>query len=217
MLNRWLRLVSGALAITVALGAIAVVCYPPMRVDSDRDASGHVIKQSESPANMTTPFTVVFTAACGLLLYAINGYRITKLAAAGVVADAAPTAGDRAQNYYSTESPDAAMATDAVNGDSPAPTSTPSRVVTTHGESWAVYELADVPFSVIAEAIRRWPAQTQSPASFGGFAFATRRQGCGSHPWIVKFDGCAPIKIPFGNGQGAEAPDGQSPSADAVK
>ena len=217
MINRWLRFVSSILALMLGVGAIAVVCYPPIRIDTDRDASGHVIKQFESPANMTTPFTVVFTAACGLLLYAINGYRITKLSAAGVVAVAAPTAGDRAQNYYSTESPDAAMATDAVNSDSPAPTATPSRVITTHGESWSVYELTDVPFSVIAAAIRRWPAQTQSPASFGGFEFATRRQGSGSHPWIVKFNGCPPIKIPFGNRQGAEAADGQRPSADAVK
>lgn len=201
MINRWLRFVSCILALMLGVGAIAVVCYPPIRIDTDRDASGHVIKQSESPANMTTPFTVVFTAACGLLLYAINGYRITKLSAAGVVAVAAPTAGDRAQNYYSTESPDAAMATDAVNSDSPAPhrhtepgDHHPRRVV-------VGVQLTDVPFSVIAAAIRRWPAETQSPASFGGFEFATRRQGSGSHPWIVKFNGCPPIKIPFGNGQ----------------
>lgn len=187
MINGWLRFFCGLIALALALGAIVVVCRPPIRVQTDKDASGTVIKQSESPAEMATPFTVVFVAASGLLLYVINGYRITKLAAGGVEAEAALSAGEKADEYFTTESPDAAIETNKVDNASPEPTEAPSKVLTTNGESFSVFELTDIPFAVIADAISNWPESTPKPKNLAEFEFATRKQGKGNHPWIIKF------------------------------
>ncbi len=198
MINGWLRFLCGTLALALALGSIVVVCNPPIRVHADKDAAGSVIKQSESPAEMATPFTVVFVAASGLLLYVINGYRITKLAAGGVEAEAVPSAGEKAVEYFTTESPDAAIATNEVDNDSPEPTEAPSKVLTSHGDSFSVFELTDIPFTVIADAIGNWPDSTPQPKNLAEFEFATRKQGKGNHPWIIKFNGCQPVKVSYG-------------------
>lgn len=198
MINGCLRFFCGIFALALALGAIVVVCNPPIRVHAEKDASGSLIKQSESPAELATPFTVVFVAASALLLYVINGYRITKLAAGGVAAEAVPSAGEKADQYFKTETPDTAIATKQVEDESPEPTEAPSKVVTANSESLAVFELADIPFSVIADAIRNWPTETPKPQNLAEFEFATRKQGKGNHPWIIKFNGCKPVKVSYG-------------------
>ena len=71
-------------------------CRPPVRYYFEKDADGKVVKQTESPAELATPFIVVFLTASGMLLYAINGYRITKFAAAGIEATTTPRISSRA-------------------------------------------------------------------------------------------------------------------------
>lgn len=198
MINGWLRFICGTSAVALAVGAIVVLCTPPIRVLTERDASGVVFKTSESSADMTTPFTVVFVAASGFLLYVINGYRITKLAAAGVEAVAAPSAAERADKYVTTESPDAAVATNEVQNESPEPTEAPSKVVTANGDSYSVFELSDIPFTVIADAIGNWPDEAPKPNNLADFEFAMRKHGKGNHPWIIKFNGSPPVKVSYG-------------------
>ena len=210
IINGWLRVFCGIFALAIALGAIVVLCNPPIRLHVEKDASGSLVKQSESPADLATPFAVVFLTAIALILYVVNGYRITKLTAGNFSAEALPPAAQNAVKYLKTESLADVSVTNEVKTESPEPTEPPSKVVTSDSETHAVFELTDIPFSVIADAISFWPKEILKPKNLAEFEFATRKQGKGNHPWIIKFNGCKPIKVAYGGRSKSE------PSVDAA-
>ena len=75
--------------LALALFTLAVYwfCDPPERIHLDKDINGAIVKQTESPAEITPVFIGLIIAAGSILLYGINGYRLTKFAAGGVEAE----------------------------------------------------------------------------------------------------------------------------------
>ena len=71
-------------------------------------------------------------------------------------------------------------------------------MLATNGEALSVFELKDVPLRVISDALNNWPANNPLPNNLAEFEFATRKQGKGNHPWILKFNGCKPVTISYG-------------------
>ena len=185
--------------------SIVGFCAPPTRISIEKDETQTVTQQLEKPADVATPFTVTFLASLALFAYGVNGYRLTKFSAGGVAAESESPAANEAETFYKNTSPDSSAETKTVAKPSPEPTETPVRIVESDGESIAVFDLNDVPISVITDALANWPDDTPRPNNLSDFEFAGRKRGKGNHPWTVKFNGSKAVRVSYG-GQGKSEP-----------
>ena len=192
---RWL---CGLLGIAVMAMAIAAFWFPPVRITTEKDETQAIGKQVEQSADVATPFTVAFLASVALFAYGVNGYRLTKFSAGSIAAESESQAGTEAETFFSNTTPESSVETKYVEKPSPEPTESPVRVVERDGDSLAVFNLDDVPISVITDAVANWPEDTPQPNNLADFEFAARKRGKGNHPWTVKFNGSKAVKVSYG-------------------
>lgn len=198
-IHGFLRISCGFFGVVFAFAAALVLYFPPNQVIMERDALGQTTKSTISSADSATPSVVLLAGGFALLVYGINGYRITKLTAGSIGAETASTAGSKATEFYKEPAgggPPLEVAGDSASA--PEPTQPPAKILATATEDLAVYELADVPTTVIKDALDKWPLSETSPSNLGEFEFATRRRGQGNHPWTLKFRGKKPVVVSYG-------------------
>jgi hypothetical protein len=200
-----LRWVCGLLGVVLAITALFVVYFPPQRIATEQHGRGHTTKTTVSSADTVMPAVVLFVTGIAILLYGVNGLRITRLTAGGVSAETTSPVVQRAEDYY--EKPDGveSLPVNAKSSESPEPTQPPAQVLKTANEDLNVYELADVPTTVIKDALDNWPSTETLPSNLGEFEFASRRRGKGNNPWTLKFRGRKPVVVSYG-GQAKKEP-----------
>lgn len=191
---RWLSALSGA---TLLVLAGLTLYFPPGAVTLEEDANGRVSKRVLSTSSNATPAIALFAGGLGLLLYGVNGLRLTRFSAGGLSAESGP-AERKAREYYAyPDHPEEVT----ISGDesAPEPSQPPASVITTQShEDLAVYELEDVPSSVVKDALQNWPKALPALTNLGEFEFATRRRGKGNYPWTLKFRGRSAVTVSYG-------------------
>ena len=184
----------------IFVGGVAHAYLPPSKFSVERDGHWKVVKASFESTDTTLLSAVLAIGGLALILYAINGYKLIRFAAGGFSAEAEHTK-DRAQNFYKSGADIADSKKVETAREAPQPTEPAVGTVKENGEELAVYELKDVPLSVISDAITAWPNEDSAPRSTADFEFATRKKGKGNHPWTIKFQGKPAITVSYG-GQG---------------
>lgn len=194
----------------ISLGGIAHAYLPPEKYFVERNGHWKVVKVLFETADTTILSAVLVIAGLVLVLYAINGYKLVRFSAGSFSAEAEDAKG-RAQNFYSSDADLQESRTVEAPRDAPQPTEPAVGTVKENGEELAVYELKDVPLSVVADAIGGWPEEDGAPRSTSDFEFATRKKGKGNHPWTIKFHGRPAITVSYG-GKGKSGPTVESGS-----
>ncbi|HGM5919363.1 TPA: hypothetical protein ACKP5X_001644 [Stenotrophomonas maltophilia] len=194
------RIFTALLGLMTFLGGIAYSYLPPDKFSVERDGRWKVVKASFESTDTTLLSAVLAVGGLVLVLYAINGYKLIRFAAGSFSAEA-EHAKDLAQNFYRLGADVADSKQVETAREAPQPTEPAVGTVKENGEELAVYELKDVPLSVISDAITAWPNEDGAPRSTADFEFATRKKGKGNHPWTIKFQGKPAITVSYG-GQG---------------
>ena len=195
--ERWIAGVSGLLS--VAAAALLFYCPPMTKQFPPQCAAPTCL--TEVPASPMPLVVGLMVAGILLVLFALNGRRLSSLKVAGVEAEM-PGAAEAAKRNLEKTAP---QPEDEGEGEPPpgtTPTSRPSETITVRGIEYEIYALDDVPIRVIKDAlagIEALPAGTLSRIDF-----IARRSGRGNHPWLMKFrDQDETWKISYG-GQGKE-------------
>ena len=194
------RVFTSALGAALCVGGLIYSYRPPQKVLVERDGHWRVVKASFEAADTTLLSAVLVIGGLVLVLYAINGYKIIRFSAGGFSAEA-DNAKERAQNFYKSEAGNTNSKTVEATREAPQPTEPPVGTINENGDELAVYELKDVPLSVISDAISAWPNEDGTPRSTADFEFATRKKGRGNNPWTIKFQGKPAVTVSYG-GQG---------------
>lgn len=188
----WARWVSALLGLALlGLGVVAVTCEFPTAHEWSGD--GSLVKRTRSISDLSGVLTVLAAAGIGLLAYALNGVRLVKFGVGSVVAE-----GSRAVESFKEHPPSEAEAksVQVPEVEEVEPTRDPAAVL---DDDMAVFELADVPSRVVADALAMWPADAgDCPSTLGRFEYASRRRGRGPHPWILKFKDRPEVRVFYG-------------------
>jgi hypothetical protein len=212
ILLRWLSTCFGVALI--ALGWL-LLYRPPFAVTVEENGQGVVAKKTISTSQASTPAVALLLSGLGLIIYGINGFRLTQFSAGGISAESSSAAKDASKYYKQPELEDTALSIPGSTADAPIPTQPPTTILNTPASgSVEVFELKDVPISVIADAVEKWPAGEREPSNLGDFEFATRKRGKGNHPWTVKFRGCKVVVVSYG-GQGKTGPTVSVPAEES--
>lgn len=193
---RWACCIAGLISV---VSAFFVLFQPPSRSTVEWKEKGVFAKSSATSVDTSTPFTVLVVSGFALLIYGLNGYRIIRLSAAGITAEAASAAA-KAEEFYGSTQQDVETLRIEQPGEvaPPPPTQPPATTIYDAGDDIAVYELKDVPFSVLRDALSSWPSLEKPPGDLRDFEFASRKRGKGNHPWTLKFRGHSPVLVSYG-------------------
>lgn len=97
---RWACCIAGLISV---VSAFFVLFQPPSRSTVEWKEKGVFAKSSATSVDTSTPFTVLVVSGFALLIYGLNGYRIIRLSAAGITAEAASAAAKAEEFYGSTQ------------------------------------------------------------------------------------------------------------------
>lgn len=191
---RYFLAISGGLLV---VAAFVVLYRPPTIVVRDIASSGQVLNAKLEITNVVNPFIAIFVSGCALVLFGVNGLRITRLHGARFGTETPEL--KEAEKYLKTpELQDQATEVVGKDDESPPPQDSPSgQVADTSNDQYYVYSLAEVPAKVLGDAISECPPGDR-PENMGTFEFATRKRGKGNHPWILKFNGKKAIIVTYG-------------------
>jgi hypothetical protein len=180
----------------LAVGVFAVIgCFPTMY---EWDEHGSMVKSIRAVSDLSGIVTALTISGVALIAYALNGVRLLKFGAGSVVAE-----GSSAVQRFKAHPPSEAEAktvsppkADEVEEQEVEPTRNPAAVL---NEDMAVFELSDVPSRVIGDALTNWPSVAgDRPSNLAQFEYASRRQGQGPHPWILKFRDRPEVRVFYG-------------------
>lgn len=190
-LATWTRIASAALGMAL-IGAGVLLVTTRFPTTHEWSGNGTLLKSSRSVSDLAGIVTASVLSGVAFLAYALNGVRIVRFGIGPLVAE-----GSAAVQHFKEQPPSEHSAEDVELPDADVePMKAPAAVL---GDAMAVFELADVPARVIADALRSWPAAAgDPPEALDSFEYASRRQGRGPHPWILKFRNRPEIRVFYG-------------------
>ncbi len=192
-----LRWLSGIVAIILIFSSFWLVYSPPVRAIQELDSTGKIIKTTTNQADINIPFVTIFVGGLSLLLFAVNGLLISKVAAGNLSAETINPR-EKARQFLETPEQNRSEAPVEIKKSAPEPSDIPSNIVTTKDGEFAVYKLDELPSGIIADALLSWPDSISKPDDLSTFEFATRKTGKGNHPWTLKFKGKQAIVVSYG-------------------
>lgn len=193
--SRWIAGIVGVLLIGAS---IAFAYFPPTPSTVEHDHKDAQVKRVTTPTDLSSVLITVLLSGVGLLLFALNGYRFTRLSAAGLSADSDAVAEGARKQLAQTDDQAPSIAIDKSSEADPRPTQAPASTVEANDSEYAIYTLDDVPSKVIQDALSSWPPDQPRPASLAEFEFAARKKGQGNHAWNLKFRGLPLVEVTYG-------------------
>lgn len=191
------RWVCGIGGIALVLIGLLMICRPPYQFQFEFGTEIDLLSVAASTRDLTSFATVSFLAGLALLVFAVNGYRVIRVSAAGVSADTAVTENAKRQMGDGLDDSTSKKVT-LTDEEPPVPTEAPIGQVSDPQGELDIFQLTDVPLQVIRDTLTNWPAEESKPPDLGAFEFAARRRGRGNHPWTLKFRGSRPIVVSYG-------------------
>lgn len=151
---------------------------------------------------MKYQFLGFLVGGISVLVFAINGLQLRRISAGSFTAESSPEE-QMAKDYYRIPEDDRHTLPIIIEETTTPPQPVESLVpsIVAGDESIAVYELKQVPLTVIIDAMQNWPEEDSAPVDLSLFEFATRKVGKGNHPWTLKFAGKNAVLVSYG-GQG---------------
>lgn len=193
--TRWL---SGILG-TCLLAASAIALYkPPTPHTVKYDNNNKQVIRTSTPSDLTSIVIAVGLAGAGLVLYGLNGYRFTRVAAGSVGANSEAFAEGAKKQIAADSGAASTIKIDKSAAPDPSPTQAPTATIETNNEAYAVYELLNVPSQVVEDALANWPPEHRKPSTLADFEYASRKKGQGNHSWQLKFRGVPAVLVSYG-------------------
>jgi hypothetical protein len=185
----------GALLLAMALG---ILFCPPTKGTTTYDDSGAIKTRVIETIDASVPFVSLLIAGLGLLIFGINGLRITKVSAGDYSAEAGSVRKKAEEFHLAAEEQRPESPVAVPDKDSPEPSDVPIATVKSKEGDVAIYSLSEVPTAVIADALAHWPENEPKPDDLSSFEFASRATGKGNHPWVLKFKGKKAVVVTYG-------------------
>lgn len=193
--TRWL---SGILG-TCLVAASAVALYiPPVPNTVKYDNRNKQVTRTATPSDLTSIVIALGLAGAGLVLYGLNGYRFTRVAAGSVGANSEAFAEEAKKQIVEDPRGENTIRIDRSTAQDPPPTQAPTATIEANNEAYAIYELANVPSQVVEDALANWPPEHRKPSTLADFEYASRKKGQGNHSWQLKFRGVPAVLVSYG-------------------
>ena len=195
-LNRWEKVISGALGLLLVASAAAVAYFPPAPKTIKRDSKNLQTSSVSTPSDPSSLSLGIMLSGIGLFLFSLNGYRFTRFSAAGVSAESAGI--EKEARKVLTMNIDGAKHFDIQDRDVPSAAAPPLTRITAEDTEYEIYLLTDVPTKVLSDALDYWPDPEDKPKSMAEFQFASRKAGKGNRSWQLKFKDRPLVEVSYG-------------------
>jgi len=193
--TRWLSGILGTCLVAVSVIALYI---PPTPHTVKYDNRNRQVLRTSAPSDLSSMVIALALAGAGLILYGLNGYRFTRVAAGNVGANSEAFA-EEAKRQIAADTGEAnKIRIDKRASPDPPPTQAPTATVETNNEAYAIYELGNVPSQVVEDALANWPAEHRKPSTLADFEYASRKKGQGNHSWQLKFRGVPAVLVSYG-------------------
>jgi hypothetical protein len=171
---------------------------PPAPHTVKYDKNNRQVIRTSAPSDLSSIVIGLALAGAGLVLYGLNGYRFTRVAAGTVGANSEAFAEEAKKQIAADPGEANAITIDRSATPDPSPTQAPTATVEANNEAYAIYELNNIPSQVILDALGSWPEGHNKPTTLADFEYASRKKGQGNHSWQLKFRGVPAVIVSYG-------------------